>query len=186
VLCERRWGSKRGLLSHVAWHAADTVGGLRRFRSVKWSRIERLVFVCKGNICRSPYAEARARALGLRVTSFGIDADCDKLASEEAALAAQARGVDLSRARARRVADVVLTAEDLLLAMEPWHARALEPLAQARGCQVTLLGLWARPRCPYIGDPHGRSEAFFARCFGAIDSGIDGVRGRLAAAPRAC
>jgi protein-tyrosine phosphatase len=184
AFCEQRWGGKRGLLRHVVWSAVDFAGGLRRFRSVDWARVDRLVFVCKGNICRSPYAEGRARALKLEAASFGLEADANEPADAGAVQAARARCVNLSPARTRRHVDLTLGPGDLLVGMEPWHVRSLEPLARAWGCQVTLLGLWGEPDRPYIGDPLGRSEAFFARCFTAIDSGIDGIRRRLTGGPR--
>ena len=40
---------------------------------IKWEDVDRLVFVCTGNICRSAYAEYKARSLGMSATSFGID-----------------------------------------------------------------------------------------------------------------
>lgn len=184
VFCEQRWGSKRALLRHVVWSAVALAGGLRRFRSVDWARVERLVFVCKGNICRSPYAEGRARTLGLEATSFGLEADANVPANPRAAQAALLRGVDLSHARARREGELRLGAGDLLIGMEPWHGRSLESVARARGCQTTLLGLWSEPARPYIGDPLGRSQAFFARCFAAIDTGINGMRRHLTRGPR--
>jgi protein-tyrosine phosphatase len=179
AFCEQRWGGKRGLLRHLVWSGVDLAGGFRRFRSVDWARVDRLVFVCKGNICRSPYAEGRARVLSLETASFGIEVDARVPANAAAAQAAHARGVDLSHTRARRQGDLTLGAADLLVGMEPRHVRALEPVARAHGCQITLLGVWSEPERPYIGDPLGRSQVFFARCFAAIDSGIDGMRRRL-------
>src|SRR6266567_7605155 len=44
--CERQWGGKRRLLRHVAWRALYLSGGLRRFQSVEWARVHRLIFVC--------------------------------------------------------------------------------------------------------------------------------------------
>lgn len=176
---EQRWGGKKGLLRHLVWSAVGLARGLRRYRSIDWGRVERVVFVCQGNICRSPYAEARAHRLGIEAASFGLGADSGVPADPAAVIMARARGVDLARARARGAVDVVLGAGDLLIGMEPWHARALEPLARARGGQVTLLGLWSTPVCPHIGDPFGRSETFFGRSFSIIDSGIEGVRARL-------
>jgi protein-tyrosine phosphatase len=181
---ERRWGGKRGLLRHVVWSVVSLAGGLQRYRSIDWSRVDRLVFICKGNICRSPYAEARAHHLGLETVSFGIGADKDVPANAAAVVAARARGIDLGQARARRDVDLVLGPGDLLIGMEPAHARAVEHLSHERCCQVTLLGLWSKPARPYIGDPFGRSEDFFARCFMTIDSGIDRLRGLVRSRPR--
>jgi protein-tyrosine-phosphatase len=179
VLCERRWGGKRGLLRHLGWRAFSMVGGMRRLRAIDWTRVGRLVFVCSGNICRSPYAAARARSRGLVALSFGLDADERAGADARAIAVAHGRGVDLSTTRARSATAVQLTDTDLLVAMEPAHLQPLQSMADRCRCQVTLLGLWARPEQPYIGDPLARSEAFFTCCYAAIDSGIEGLRREL-------
>jgi len=176
---EQRWGGKRGLLHHLGWNLINMSGSLRRYKCVDWERVGRLIFVCKGNICRSPYAEARAHALGLAAASFGLDADTGVPADPAAVLAAHARGIDLRSARARRNGDLLIGARDLLVGMEPTHVRFLEGFSPEHGCQVTLLGLWSNPVRPYIADPFGRSQVFFTRCFLAIDSGIFNLQTHL-------
>ena len=176
---EQRWGGKRGLVRHAGWVLLDFGGKLRHLRIVDWSRVDRLVFVCKGNICRSPYAEQRARKLGLCAASFGLEAEIGVPADEVATLVARERGVDLAHTRARRAVNLTLGPRDLVVAMEPWQIRPIESLTYEHGCQITLLGLWSRPACPYIGDPFGRSKAFFARCFATIDSGINAIYAQL-------
>lgn len=60
---------------------------------------------------------------------------------------------------------------DLLIGMEPKHGRALRAI---RGpCEVTLLGLWSTPPRPYIQDPNGLGDEYFATCFDCIDSAIE-------------
>lgn len=56
-----------------------------------------------------------------------------------------------------------LTGADLVVGMEPCHLNspALEGFAPA---QMTLLGLWGRPRKVYIHDPYGAGSHFFECC----------------------
>ena len=59
------YGSRRGFV-RTWWHRLRyLLGGYRAYRQVDWNSVERLVFVCKGNICRSAYAGALVTSRGL-------------------------------------------------------------------------------------------------------------------------
>ena len=92
-----------------------------------------ILFVCTGNICRSPMAEAlvgrRARALdpGTIVQSTGFR--FDGRPAEPGAVAALAKlGLDLRPHRSSIVAPEMLAQADLVLAMENAHVRDLAGL----------------------------------------------------------
>jgi protein-tyrosine phosphatase len=138
---------------------------------VRWDEVERLVFVCHGNVCRSAYADARARGAGLRTASFGLRARDGDPANRLALERAAGRGVDLSGHRARSAAAAELGRGDLLVAMEPAQVRELARVAPSH--PATLLGLWARPPRPHLEDPYGLSPAYFDTCFEVVDSAVD-------------
>jgi Low molecular weight phosphotyrosine protein phosphatase len=79
-------------LNAVCW----PLGWLRVDAERHWRNCERVVFVCTGNICRSPYAEAAARAHGINAVSCGTHTrtglPADPVAIREAAL----RGRDMT------------------------------------------------------------------------------------------
>ena len=87
----------------------------------------RLLFVCTGNTCRSPMAEAIARQLaderGLDVTasSAGTSAWDGAPASDGALLVALEEGLDLSIHRAQVLSRDLVAAADLILVMSPHH-----------------------------------------------------------------
>ena len=70
---KQKYGSKQGLLycclSKILFH----LGYFNSLKKIDWTSVERLIFVCKGNICRSAYAEALARSAGVESLSFGLD-----------------------------------------------------------------------------------------------------------------
>ena len=180
----RRYGRKKGLVRHYWSLARCRLGAFRDFQSVDWSRVDRLVFVCQGNICRSPYAEARMRGKGASALSFGLAAPNGDGADPVAVRVAAGRGVDLSSHQTRGPAQARIGPRDLLLAMEPWQARQVCDVARSAGAQVTLLGLWSARLRPHIEDPYGLSEAYYDNCFALIDSLIEEILRRLPARPR--
>ena len=171
-----RYGTARGLVR--LWLAR--LRPLRRFGAVDWDRVERLVFVCTGNVCRSPYAEARARASGVPAVSAAVRGSAGAPADAQAVAAARAAGADLTAHRSQTVDELELKRGDLLVAMEPWQADALAARFAGRtGVQVTLLGLWSSPRRPHLHDPHGLCDDYFRTCFTLIDSAVAAMRTRL-------
>ena len=163
-------GRKQAWVRHQATSWLHRLGVYADFQSFDPTRVLRLVFVCAGNVCRSRYAEARARVLGVEARSFGLSADGASPPDSAAVRAARRRGITLHSRPSRKAKDVRPTAGDLLVAMEPHQARALRR-AHPRA-QVTLLGLWCRSPRPVLADPYGLSDAYFDTCFSCIDEAV--------------
>ena len=98
----------------------------------------RILFVCLGNICRSPTAEGALRhlsaaevpALDIEVDSAGTgDYHLGEPPDPRSRRAAAARGIDLSRLRARQVRREDFARFDLILAMDRANLRALRALS---------------------------------------------------------
>jgi protein-tyrosine phosphatase len=134
----------------------------------------RLLFVCLGNICRSPTAEAVMRELlrreglehGVEVDSAGTGAwHVGEPPDERSAGAAAERGITLT-GRARQVVPGDFARHDLLLAMDRTNREALMALAPDAAARerVRLLREFD-PRAvaagdldvpdPYFGGPNG-------------------------------
>lgn len=170
-----QYGRKQGWLKSRLHSLFYGAGAFRNYQRIEWDRVKRVVFVCSGNICRSPYCEARARAAGLNASSFGLAADPGKSANEVATEIARKRRLDVSAHRTRTATEYKPAGEDLLVAMEPEQARRLERLTAGSGAQVTLLGLWiANPR-PFLQDPYGLSREYFETCFTILDEGVQRI-----------
>ncbi len=87
-----------------------------------------LLFVCTGNTCRSPLAEAAWRAFGtpeITASSAGLAATAGLAVAPHSAQVAQSWGEDLAKHKARRLSDNIAREADYLVAMTGDHARTL-------------------------------------------------------------
>ena len=173
------FGRTLGLGRHLLASSATLAGVHAEFNNIEWNRVSRVVFVCKGNICRSPYAEKRAQALGLRASSAGLASHTCGPAHETIQKIGRARGLELAGHRSRRYPDVDLLTSDLVVCFEPAQARAVREKAEKYGAQVTLLGLYSSPARPHIEDPYGLSDPYFETCCNLIDSGVAKIKSNI-------
>lgn len=122
----------------------------------------RVVFVCTGNTCRSPTAEAIARSVASRrhltdivFESAGTSAWDGAPASDGALLVGLERALDLNAHRARQLTREIVSGADLLLAMGPHHLERIEALGGVGKAYLLTTyashGQEARP----ISDPFG-------------------------------
>jgi protein-tyrosine phosphatase len=103
----------------------------------------RVLVVCHGNICRSPFAGLILRRLltpqGIRVESAGFIGP-GRPAPPEAIEAAGARGVDLGEHRSRVLTPDIVEAADLVVVMDANQAREIRQRFGRARADVILLG----------------------------------------------
>ena len=181
---EREFGSHRGLVRTVLADAMWYLGPFRKYRRVDWERVRRLVFVCRGNVCRSPFAHVLAAdsVTTLPVASFGLAAGSGHPATPLAAEVARDFGVDLSAHRTTGLADFVIRDGDLFLAMEDRQLAQLRPHVVGRDVQVALLGLWCRPPFPLLYDPLTLPRDYYVTCFNRIQRAVHALAAEVEAA----
>ena len=159
----------------------------------------RVLFVCTGNICRSPMAHGLLAAYleefgwQERVTvdsaathGYRINEPPDSLAATVAAH----HGIDIRSLRSRKLVREDFFHADSIVAMdqhniETLHARA--PASQGHKIRLLLDFVGKEPGCE-VRDPYGGPLAEFEAAFGLIDRGVTGLlqmlkeRGRLSSA----
>lgn len=173
-----RYGSTRGFVRTV-WHRMlNYVGVYRKYRQVDWKKVDRVVFVCRGNICRSAYAEVVASEQGLNSASCGVNTVDGAPANEKAAEAALRNGRDLRVHLTKKSTSLKIGSEDLFVVMEPWHATQLVGQL-GPDIKCTLLGLWHFPATPHVEDPHGSTLTYFDKCFKLIEISVNRIASEI-------
>ncbi|MEM6672044.1 MAG: low molecular weight protein-tyrosine-phosphatase [Planctomycetota bacterium] len=154
----------------------------------------RVLFVCLGNICRSPTAEAVFRKVAAeagRGSDIEIDS-CGLISYHEgrppdprATMAAEQRSYDLSTQRARPIVDDDFERFDLLLGMDDDVVRSLREMAPAASADrvVPFLGLDEPGAAREVPDPFYGGMSGFEDVLDLVEDGaralLDHVESRL-------
>ncbi|MEI9851105.1 MAG: low molecular weight protein-tyrosine-phosphatase [Sphingomonas sp.] len=151
-------------------------------------RPPRLLFVCLGNICRSPLAEAAFRDAAAR---GGLEAVADSAGTGEwhvghapdprSQAVARAHGIDISGYRARRVRGEDFRSFDHILALDPQNLRDLTAIAPPdTSARLTLLLDHVPGRRGHaVRDPYYGTEADFERVWDECRAAADALAAML-------
>ncbi|HKU89296.1 MAG TPA: low molecular weight protein-tyrosine-phosphatase [Steroidobacteraceae bacterium] len=151
----------------------------------------RVLFVCLGNICRSPTAEGVLRDIAAREFA-GLPLYVDSAGTAEyhvgeppdrrTVAAARRRGYDLANLRARRVSPADFADFDYILAMDRANLAELEQLGQ--GVIGGHLGLFLEfapeLKVGEVPDPYYGGVEDFERVLDLCEAGARGLLRRLA------
>ena len=143
------------------------------------------MFVCTGNTCRSPLAEALARrdaqkrGIDATFASAGTGVALGSPATDGAILVGLERGVDLSRHRSRPLLPAAVTGDTVVLAMSPGHLVGIRAVVQnARAFLLDEYGSHATSMTSIV-DPYGGDLADYRVAADAIEAMLGGVLDRL-------
>jgi glycine hydroxymethyltransferase len=138
--------------------------------------MKRILFVCTGNICRSPMAEGMMRELvkgrtDVVVLSAGVSAPRGSSASRSAVDALSELGIDLASFRSQPVTGELLEQCTHVFTMTREHRRLLDLLFPEQGSKIRLVGEFIRGGGD-VPDPIGQGLTTYKRCRDAIKSAL--------------
>ncbi|WP_130931006.1 low molecular weight protein-tyrosine-phosphatase [Pseudomonas sp. Sample_24] len=153
----------------------------------------RVLFVCLGNICRSPTAEGvlrhKLREAGLagqvEVASAGTgDWHVGRAPDKRSQAAAKLRGYDLSTQRAQQVTKADFATYDLILAMDNSNLLHLKALQPAKGkAELDLFLRRYQSEIDEVPDPYYDGDQGFEQVLDLIERASDllviELKGRL-------
>jgi protein-tyrosine-phosphatase/predicted ATP-grasp superfamily ATP-dependent carboligase len=137
----------------------------------------KILFLCYGNICRSPLAAALAekRLSGVTIDSAGFHEQTGRSCPQKILRIAESFGTDLSSHRSARVTRDGLANADLVIAMDLENLNCVRQEFPEMANRTTLLGLFATPETVAIADPYLADEAATSSICEQIRQGIDGL-----------
>lgn len=147
----------------------------------------RILFVCLGNICRSPAAEEIFRTLAARDSLSGRIA-CDsagtyaghagELPDRRMRRAAAARGYELTH-RARPLREADFDRFDRILVMDDYNYETVHRLAPSRDAARKIYRMTdfcrRSPQCSHVPDPYYEGREGFERVLDLLEDACEGL-----------
>ena len=143
-----------------------------------------VLFVCTGNLCRSPLAEGYLKKRlqekgisGIKVKSAGTIGIEGKAASEGSIKIAEDNAFDISDHRATELTHSLVYEADLIIGMEEIHRQCVIEMDPDAEDKTHLLMDFSKLASPdsTVYDPYGRDYDAYRLAFEQIREGIEGL-----------
>jgi len=144
-----------------------------------------VLFVCKGNICRSPLAEIYFKSLvekirpQIVVRSAGLETTPGKPAHVKAKAVASQYRLSLDRHATTQMHKELFDQTDLILVMEIAQKYRIQRLYPGAKGKVVLLGRFDSMGSLEIADPYSGTSEDFQTCFQQVRRCCDVLAGKL-------
>jgi protein-tyrosine-phosphatase/predicted ATP-grasp superfamily ATP-dependent carboligase len=188
----RVWGAVLRETMSAVWHTANSILQRtlrphllsRKHRRVlahvgggSGSRVRRILFVCYGNICRSPLAELYARRLApdLETASAGFHHTAGRTAPEWYQAITAELGVDISLCRSRRIDAVQVAWAELILLADLDNLDSFEREFPEAVDKATMLGFFLPTPRAEIKDPYNLDAAGARTTAREVLAAVDGL-----------
>lgn len=149
-------------------------------KTEKDSETLKILVLCVGNLCRSPFAEKLLQKkipknkLNAEVFSRGTMAERGLSPTEAAIKAAKNWGIDLSNHRSHPLDLCDINTSDIILTMDTVTAETLNDLYELNDSAVPLGRFHPDAVILDIEDPYGKGIDAYLRCYETIAKCVDG------------
>lgn len=167
-----KYGGRRGFLrSVVDYFKLNFLKKDNNYMSFP-KHVERVVFVCKGNICRSALAEWVFRKhTQFPTASFGVHTTTGCPANPRITRIAALFDIDLHEHKTTAQSKFVPAKNDVYVCVEQAHAELIEQTIP--GQSIFYLGAMLDHPCTYLHDPHTTSDNFALRSVVTIITAVE-------------
>jgi protein-tyrosine phosphatase len=157
--------------------------------------VSSIVFICKGNICRSAFAHyltneiltQNSRSMALWIGSAGLEAHKGTKSPEMAIEVAKDFGINMEGHRSVLLDDDLVDSSDMLVAMEPKQVRVMQEKYPHKRDHFFLMPLFEKGwEKSYFGwqkyhlqDPYGKGRVAFFECFDRVQKCVHGLMAAL-------
>ncbi|NOY85605.1 MAG: ATP-grasp domain-containing protein [Nitrospirae bacterium] len=136
-----------------------------------------VLFICKGNICRSPFAEQYARTVfpkDIQIRSCGYYPIQNRTSPEDALTAAKTFGIDLSEHRSTIVTKALLQQADVAFIFDEENKKIMTERFSFAGTKIYFLGALSSPgKDIIIKDPYGGGLEGFKSNYQSVILALD-------------
>ena len=164
---------RRFQAARLSLHHRAVIDGIRR----REAPVRRVLFLCYGNICRSPFAEmlATSRLPGVEVESTGFHPKSGRSSPPHLVVAAREFGVDLAQWRSQVLTPEHVDRAELILAMDLENLGRFKQQFPHALARTTLLGLFSPSNRLEIPDPYNLNYEQTRQVLQELSKAIDGL-----------
>jgi len=143
--------------------------------SVDYDNLQSIIFLCYGNIIRSPFCEYYFKSclpekISLEVASAGFFKKEGRSSPDKAKVAAKSFNIDLSPHRSKTISRSMVENSSLVIGMHYFHYREFKKLFPSEVHKFYLLKPLGNPAnlLVNIADPYGKSSVAYMKCYSEL------------------
>jgi protein-tyrosine-phosphatase/predicted ATP-grasp superfamily ATP-dependent carboligase len=147
---------------------------------IRMKNARSVAFVCKGNICRSSFAEKvfQKTFSEVHTASFGFISIEGRSSPDEAVQAARELGVDLSTHQSKKLTREIIANSDIIFIFDRQNLRSIIKISPLSASKSFFLGAFTDNNLE-IDDPYGKSTTSYIDTYNIINDCIVKIQNRI-------